>query len=192
MSIGAAALAAVLVAAGGVAWAASGDDGHPASAHVATRTHAGSGSVRTTTTTGPSATSSTTTTTTTTLTAGAAAASAAVPTPSVSSPSTASSGAAGGFDEGPAIDAKVTIVQSGGACRFDGDAGELVDSGTVHNPGSDDAIVEIDVSFVDATGELDSASDVEQVGPGETVEWEVSTIAFDPPEGSLSCDVTQS
>ena len=61
----------------------------------------------------------------------------------------------------------------------------------MHNPGSGDALIEIDVTWIDATGELDSASDTEQVGPGETLDWEASTIAFDPPEGALSCQVSQ-
>ena len=53
-------------------------------------------------------------------------------------------------------------------------------------------MIEIDVDLADATGDLDSASDVEQVAPGQTVEWEASTSAFDPVQGTLSCQVTQS
>jgi len=47
------------------------------------------------------------------------------------------------------------------------------------------------VNFADATGDLDTASDTQQVAPGETLQWEASTIALDPPQGTLSCSVTQ-
>jgi hypothetical protein len=87
-------------------------------------------------------------------------------------------------------DVHATVTLAPGSCRFDPDAGELRASGTIRNTGGD-GIVEVDVSFNDATGSVDSASAVEPVGPGETVQWEASTIAIDPPSGTLSCRVTQ-
>ena len=47
------------------------------------------------------------------------------------------------------------------------------------------------VTWSDATGELDSAFDINEVGAGQTVAWNASTTAFDPPQGNLSCKVTQ-
>ena len=83
------------------------------------------------------------------------------------------------------------IVQTPGGCRYDADAERARRPGTVHNPSGSQAVIEIDVTFSDATGELDSASDIEPSAPGETVEWEATTPAFDPPQGTLTCQVTQ-
>jgi hypothetical protein len=185
---GAAIIAAVALAGGAVAWAGTGSDDHGSAAKVATRQAPAGARARVTTTSTTADGARTTTTTTTTLVPGAAAGTpgnTSAPVASTPSPSVA-------VDDAPTLDLTAKIVQGSGACRYDADAGELVDSGTVTNPSGDDALVEIDVTFTDATGELDSASDVEQVGPGETVEWEASTLAFDPPSGALSCQVSQS
>ncbi len=179
---GAASLAGVLALAG-IAWAVAGDNGSAPAAktQAPTKVRTAPDRSRTSTTTAAPDASSTTTTTVPAGAAGATAGAAA---------GVAAAGpVASAAPDGRALDAVADITQTG--CRYDADAGELVGTGTVHNPG-DDALIEIDVTFSDATGELDSASDIQQVAPGETLDWEASTLAFDPPTGTLTCQVSQS
>ena len=127
--------------------------------------------------------SSTTSTTVTSAPAAAAAGAAGATNPS------GSSGGTGPSPVAPQLDAVAQISQS--SCRYDAANQELVSSGTVRIAGGADGQVEVDVDFADASGDLDSASDVEQVDAGQTVQWEASTVALDPPTGTLTCQVTQ-
>lgn len=81
---------------------------------------------------------------------------------------------------------KVTVTEHSGACRFEGD--QLLDSGQVLNTTAEEVVAEVEVTWVDSTGELDSSSDLQAVAPGESTEWSVATPISDPPQG-LSCRV---
>jgi hypothetical protein len=91
-------------------------------------------------------------------------------------------------DLGP--DVRVQIVLTPGSCRYDPDAQELQASGTIRGANGS-GVVEVDVTWSDGTGELDSSSDIDEVEPGRSVPWEVSTGAFGPPQGALTCRATQ-
>ena len=78
-----------------------------------------------------------------------------------------------------------------GACQFDASLEELVDSGTVQNSGPEEVVVEVQVTWFDDTGELDSWSDVQEVPSGDTVAWSVATAWPDPIQGSLRCEIAQ-
>jgi hypothetical protein len=181
--IGGAILAAVVLAVGAAVWAVSGDDGRVSGDNgratgpgARTSVRTAPRDRRTSTTTASSAATSTTTVT-------------AAPTAPAASPA-APSGAVSDLAAPGEVTAR--IEQTPGACRYDADAGELMNAGTLHNPSTTlEAAIEIEVTFVDATGELDTASDFQSVGPGQTVSWEASTLAFDPPSGTLSCQVSQ-
>lgn len=85
--------------------------------------------------------------------------------------------------------AGLTLREDPGACHWDADAEELADAGSLTNSTSNDpGPVEVEVTWVDSTGELDSWSDLVLVGPNATEHWDISTGALDPPQG-LSCRV---
>ena len=80
----------------------------------------------------------------------------------------------------------VTVAESPGACRFDPVAGVLEDSGTLHNPTGEEAVVEVQVTWSNPAGELDSWSDLVTVPAGGTADWSVSTARVEVPVG-LTC-----
>ncbi len=80
----------------------------------------------------------------------------------------------------------VTVSETPGACRYNSDTSEVEDSGTVSNPGTEEATVEVEVTWSDATGEFDSWSDVVTVPAGGSADWSVSTAWVDAPQG-LTC-----
>ena len=82
--------------------------------------------------------------------------------------------------------AALSVTENPGACRWDASAQELSDSGRAHNNGSVDVDVEIEVTWVDATGELEYWSDFATLAPGETYDWELFAPWLDPPQG-LRC-----
>jgi hypothetical protein len=82
-----------------------------------------------------------------------------------------------------------TIALAPGSCRYDADAEDFEASGTVRAV-TGSGVVEVDVTWSDATGELDSASDIVEVAAGGTASWEASTALSDPPR-DLTCRVTQ-
>ena len=84
----------------------------------------------------------------------------------------------------------VTLALAPGSCRYDADAEDFEASGAVEAV-SGSGVVEVDVTWSDATGELDSASDIVEVAPGRNASWEASTTLSDAPQGNLSCRVTQ-
>ena len=99
-------------------------------------------------------------------------------TPSATTPPATSSG--GG----------VSVREDAGACTFDSSTEELVDSGTLENAGEAEATAEVQVTWSDDTGELDSWTDVQSVPPGGSTAWSVSTAWPEPVRGTLRCDIT--
>ena len=99
-------------------------------------------------------------------------------------------------DDGPSVppatdpvadpSGNITVTEDPGACAWDENAEELTDSGTVANSGAAEATVEVEVTWSDATGELDSWSDIETVPAGASTTWSVSSAWVDAPQG-LTC-----
>ena len=179
--VGAVALIAVVVAVLG------GDDG--SSARVSARgahrrTGSTSTSARRTTTTslgdGETATSSTPPDGGTGSGSGGSGSGGSVP-PATASPGTAPppAGANGG----------VTVTEDGGACTFDTTAEALVDSGMLQNSGTEEAVAEVQVTWSDDTGELDSWTDVQSIPPGGSTAWSVATAWPEPVQGRLRCEI---
>lgn len=78
-----------------------------------------------------------------------------------------------------------------GSCRWNIDTLDLVATGRVRNDNPVDVVVEIDVSFRDAGGnELDVASDLAALEPGQELPWDVLGASVDPPAGALACSVS--
>ena len=73
---------------------------------------------------------------------------------------------------------------------MDTTAEELVDAGTLRNSGAEETVVEVQVTWFDGSGELDSWSDLESVSPGGSTAWSVSTAWPDPVQGKLRCEIT--
>ncbi len=86
----------------------------------------------------------------------------------------------------PGTGGEVTVSEDPGACRFEAD--ELLDSGHVLNTTAEEVTAEVEVTWVDSTGDLDSSSTLQTVAPGESTAWSVSTPISDPPQG-LTCRV---
>ena len=84
----------------------------------------------------------------------------------------------------------VTVTEDGGACTFDTTAEQLVDTGMLQNSGTEEAVAEVQVTWFDDTGELDSWSDVQSVPPGGSAAWSVSTAWPPPVQGQLRCEIT--
>ena len=80
------------------------------------------------------------------------------------------------------------MVVDAGSCTWDGDNEQLLATGSVTNSGNQDAEPEVEVTWSDSSGELDSWSDTVPVGAGATEAWDMSTDWADPPAG-LSCSV---
>lgn len=102
--------------------------------------------------------------------------------PATASPGTTppSTGANGG----------VMVTEDRGACTFDTTAEKLVDTGMLQNSGTEEAVAEVQVTWSDDTGELDSWTEVQSVPPGGSTAWSVSTAWPDQVQGNLRCEVT--
>ena len=88
----------------------------------------------------------------------------------------------------PATDptANVSVTEDAGACAWNVETEELTDSGTLVNSGTEEATVEVEVIWSDASGELDSWSTIETVPAGGNTTWSVSSAWVDAPQG-LTC-----
>ena len=86
-------------------------------------------------------------------------------------------------------DGGVTVTQDGGACAFDTSTEALVDTGVLRNAGTEEVVAEVEVTWFDDTGELDSWTDVESVPPGGSTAWSVSTAWPEPVQGRLRCEI---
>ncbi len=86
-------------------------------------------------------------------------------------------------------DGGVTVTEDGGACAFDSATEELVDAGMLQNSGAEEAVAEVQVTWSDDTGELDSWTDVQSVPPGGSTAWSVSSAWPEPVQGRLRCEI---
>ncbi len=84
----------------------------------------------------------------------------------------------------------VTVTEDRGACTFDTTTEELVDTGMLQNTGTEEAVAEVQVTWSDDSGELDSWTDVQSIPPGGSTAWSVSTAWPQPVQGTLRCDIT--
>lgn len=179
--VGAAVVVVVLVA------VFSGDDGSSARGH-STRDAPGRVSTTSTSTRRPRLTTTTsvgdgeTTTSSTPVDGG---------TGSGSGGSAAPTTAAPGTTPPPPVgpDGGVTVTQDGGACAFDASTEELVDTGMLRNSGPDEAVAEVQVTWSDDTGELDSWTDVQSIPSGGSTAWSVATAWPEPVRGRLRCEI---
>lgn len=95
--------------------------------------------------------------------------------------------------DGEADLARVRVAITPGTCLWNADTLDLTARGTIRNDNGLDAIVSIDVTFLDASGgEVDIASDLAVLGPGEQASWDVLGASIDPPTGGLRCEVALS
>jgi hypothetical protein len=83
----------------------------------------------------------------------------------------------------------ITVTEDPGACQWRPDTGELVDSGMFHNSGTEDVVAEVEVTWSDTTGELDSYSDLQTVPAGGSQPWSVSDNLVDTPPQGLTCQI---
>jgi hypothetical protein len=84
-----------------------------------------------------------------------------------------------------------------GSCRWNVDTLDLTARGNVRNLNPVDAVVSIDVTFLDGSGgEIDLASDLAVLGPAgskdDTYAWDVLGASVDAPTGGLRCEITLS
>lgn len=175
MRIVAAGVAAVLVLVAVLAvWALAGDDSgsSPSSRSAARRT--------------TEATRTTTTTRVTTTTTAPVATSASTAAPQVG-PATTQTDPSG---TAAPVPVPLQLAVTPGSCRFDAANELILAAGTMRNPGTVEVSAEIELTWTDATGDLGSETYLDNVAPGATVPWEVSTDAVDPPQG-LACRVAQ-
>lgn len=95
--------------------------------------------------------------------------------------------------DGEADLARIRVVITPGTCLWNADTLDLTARGTIRNDNPVDAVVSIDVTFLDATGaEVDFASDLAILNPGEQAPWDVLGASIDPPNGGLRCEVALS
>lgn len=95
--------------------------------------------------------------------------------------------------DGEADLARIRVAITPGTCLWNADTLDLTARGTIRNDNGLDAIVSIDVTFLDASGgEVDTASDLAILGPGEQASWDVLGASIDPPTGGLRCEVALS
>jgi len=95
-------------------------------------------------------------------------------------------------DEEPDL-ARIRVVVTPGTCLWNADTLDLTARGSIRNDNPVDAIVSIDVTFRDANGgEVDFASDLAVLNPGEQASWDVLGASIDPPAGGLRCEVALS
>lgn len=85
---------------------------------------------------------------------------------------------------------KVRVALDEGSCRWNIDTLDLTASGVIRNDNSSDAVVEVEVTWVDGSGnEIDVSSDLAVLAPGEEAPWDVLGASVDPPNGTLSCRI---
>lgn len=120
----------------------------------------------------------------------------ATPTPTPPGGSSGSgSGGSGGSappataSPGTGSNGGITVTEDRGACTFDVTTEEFVDTGTLQNSSTEEAVAEVQVTWSDDTGELDSWTDVQSVPPGGSTAWSVSTAWPQPVQGTLRCDI---
>lgn len=95
--------------------------------------------------------------------------------------------------DGEADLARIRVAITPGTCLWNADTLDLTARGTIRNDNGLDAVVSIDVTFLDAAGgEVDTASDLAILGPGEQASWDVLGASIDPPTGGLRCEVALS
>ncbi|MFM7617375.1 MAG: hypothetical protein ACKO72_07940 [Actinomycetes bacterium] len=95
--------------------------------------------------------------------------------------------------DGEADLARVRVVITPGTCLWNADTLDLTARGTIRNDNPVDAIVSIDVTFIDGVGgDVDFASDLAILGPAEQASWDVLGASIDPPTGGLRCEVALS
>ena len=92
---------------------------------------------------------------------------------------------------------KVQVEITPGSCQWSVDTLDLTARGNIRNLNPVDAVVSIDVTFLDASGaEIDVASDLIGLGPAgaadDTASWDVLGASVDPPTGGLRCEVALS
>ena len=88
----------------------------------------------------------------------------------------------------PSVAGRVSIDPK--SCRYDADQQKLLAFGTVQNSSNSEISAEIEVTWSDSTGEIDTWSDLETVGAGASVPWSISDEWFESPDGALSCQAT--
>ena len=185
LGIGAAGLAAVVAVAGVTVLSRRDDPADSAQSGVRTANRR----VRTSTTSRAARSTTTTTGGTAPAPAGAAAtAGAGSATPPARSPATATPPATGSAGPDPEADpnAYLQVSMDAGSCRWDGDNWLLLSSGTIRSTSGVDLTADLTVSWVDATGDLDSWDELVDVPAGATVPYDVSTDWADAPQG-LTC-----
>ena len=85
---------------------------------------------------------------------------------------------------------KVRVALDEGSCKWNIDTLDLTASGQVRNDNPVDAVVEIEVTWVDSSGaEVDVASDLAVLSPGEQAPWDTLGASVDPPKGELTCRI---
>ena len=95
--------------------------------------------------------------------------------------------------DGEADLSRIRVVITPGTCLWNADTLDLTARGTIRNDNPVDAVVSIDVTFLDATGaEVDFAADLAILNPGEQAPWDVLGASIDPPNGGLRCEVALS
>jgi hypothetical protein len=92
---------------------------------------------------------------------------------------------------------KVQVELTPGSCRWNVDTLDLTARGNIRNLNPVDAVVSIDVTFLDGSGgEVDVASDLAVLGPAgskdDTATWDVLGASVDAPTGGLSCEISLS
>jgi hypothetical protein len=89
--------------------------------------------------------------------------------------------------------ARIRVAITPGTCLWNADTLDLTARGTIRNDNPVDAVVSIDVTFLDGTGaEVDFASELAILNPGEQAPWDVLGASIDPPNGGLRCEVALS
>lgn len=92
---------------------------------------------------------------------------------------------------------KIQVELTPGSCQWNVDTLDLTARGNIRNLNPVDAVVSVDVTFLDGSGgEVDVASDLAVLGPAgskdDTATWDVMGASVDPPTGGLRCEITLS
>ena len=92
---------------------------------------------------------------------------------------------------------KIQVELTPGSCRWNVDTLDLTARGNIRNLNPVDAVVSVDVTFVDASGgDIDVASDLAVLGAAgskdDTYAWDVLGASVDAPTGGLRCEITLS
>lgn len=89
---------------------------------------------------------------------------------------------------GADVSQDITISENSGACSWQSDTQELVDTGKVVNRGNVEAEVDFEVTWSDSSGELDTWDDLETVPAHGSIPWEGSSGWTDPVQG-VTCQI---